>query len=98
MDIKNKSKKCTELTCAFSLSLSLCVSVCPWVDNLASILMGLDGRYHGDSNVPGMMDIVIPLHEELERGASTAREESFQASHHGKYIYIYFYDTALDAD
>lgn len=41
----------------------------------------MDGSYHGDNNVPGMMDIVIPLHEELERGASTAKEEEFQVSH-----------------
>lgn len=37
------------------------------------------GRYHGDGNVPGMMDVVVPLHEELERGANTENEETFQA-------------------
>ena len=26
-----------------------------------------------------MMDVVVPLHEELERGASTEDEETFQA-------------------
>ncbi|CAM9747866.1 unnamed protein product, partial [Laminaria digitata] len=33
--------------------------------------------YHGDGNVPGMMDVVVPLHEELERGASTENEQTF---------------------
>lgn len=35
-------------------------------------------RYHGDNNIPAMMAIVVPLHEELERGDSTAKEQSFQ--------------------
>ena len=36
-------------------------------------------RYHGDSNIPGMMGVVVPLHEELERGATTKNEETFKA-------------------
>lgn len=35
-------------------------------------------RYHGDNDVRGMMDVLLPLHETLERGAETDKEENFQ--------------------
>lgn len=35
-------------------------------------------RYHGDHNIPAMLKFVEPLHKELEKGASTAKEDSFQ--------------------
>lgn len=34
-------------------------------------------RYHGDNDIRAMLDIVVPLHEQLEKGASTAKEEQF---------------------
>lgn len=46
-------------------------------------------RYHGDSNIPAMMAIVVPLHEELERGAITAKEQTFQV------IYVMFVSRGL---
>lgn len=34
-------------------------------------------RYYNDDNIPVMMAILVPLHEEIERGASTALEKRF---------------------
>ncbi|CAM9429783.1 unnamed protein product, partial [Ectocarpus sp. 8 AP-2014] len=40
--------------------------------------------YHGDHNIPAMLKFVEPLHKELEKGASTAKEDSFQQKAYGK--------------
>ena len=53
-----------------------------WLGLRNDIVILWCGRYHGDGNVPGMMDVVVPLHEELERGANTENEETFQARDH----------------
>ncbi|CAM9628539.1 unnamed protein product, partial [Phaeothamnion confervicola] len=36
--------------------------------------------YFGDGNVRGMLDVLAPLHRQLEDGAATAREENFAAA------------------
>ena len=36
--------------------------------------------YYGEGNVSGMLDVLIPLHTELEKGASTRREQDFLKS------------------
>jgi len=33
--------------------------------------------YYGEGNVAGMLDVLIPLHTELEKGANTRREQDF---------------------
>ena len=37
--------------------------------------------YFGDNNVSGMLDLLFPLHEMLEKGAQTRREEEFLESY-----------------
>ncbi|CAM9335390.1 unnamed protein product [Hapterophycus canaliculatus] len=39
--------------------------------------------YHGDGNIAAMMAIVVPLHEDIERGPTTAQEESFLQKSYG---------------
>jgi FKBP12-rapamycin complex-associated protein len=36
--------------------------------------------YYGEGNVSGMLDVLIPLHAQLEKGASTRREQEFLKS------------------
>ncbi len=36
--------------------------------------------YYGEGNVSGMLDVLIPLHAQLEKGASTRREQDFLKS------------------
>ena len=36
--------------------------------------------YYGEGNVSGMLDVLLPLHQQLEKGASTRREEDFLKS------------------
>mmetsp|Transcript_15877 Transcript_15877/g.34220 ORF Transcript_15877/g.34220 Transcript_15877/m.34220 type:complete len:1759 (+) Transcript_15877:5883-11159(+) len=36
--------------------------------------------YYGEGNVSGMLDVLIPLHTQLEKGASTRREQDFLKS------------------
>lgn len=36
--------------------------------------------YYGEGNVSGMLDVLIPLHTELEKGANTRREQDFLKS------------------
>mmetsp|Transcript_20902 Transcript_20902/g.45314 ORF Transcript_20902/g.45314 Transcript_20902/m.45314 type:complete len:3366 (+) Transcript_20902:339-10436(+) len=36
--------------------------------------------YYGEGNVSGMLDVLIPLHTDLEKGASTRREQDFLKS------------------
>jgi FKBP12-rapamycin complex-associated protein len=36
--------------------------------------------YYGEGNVSGMLDVLIPLHAQLEEGASTRREQVFLKS------------------
>jgi FKBP12-rapamycin complex-associated protein len=36
--------------------------------------------YYGEGNVAGMLDVLLPLHQQLEKGASTRREQDFLKS------------------
>lgn len=36
--------------------------------------------YYGEGNVSGMLDVLVPLHAQLEKGASTRREQDFLKS------------------
>jgi FKBP12-rapamycin complex-associated protein len=36
--------------------------------------------YYGEGNVSGMLDVLLPLHQQLEKGASTRREQDFLKS------------------
>ena len=36
--------------------------------------------YYGEGNVSGMLDVLLPLHQQLEKGASTRREQEFLKS------------------
>ena len=36
--------------------------------------------YYGEGNVSGMLDVLLPLHQQLEKGASTKREHDFLKS------------------
>lgn len=36
--------------------------------------------YYGEGNVSGMLDVLLPLHQQLEKGAATRREQDFLKS------------------
>lgn len=56
--------------------ISLCCRCCR-----LSPVMPIDAcrvfRYHGQSNLVSMMHLLVPLHEQLEKGPETALEERF---------------------
>lgn len=48
-----------------------------WLETFYQNLEDASTLYYGEANVSGMLDILIPLHEEIERGATTSLEADF---------------------
>ena len=48
-----------------------------WLEQWHEGLEDASRLYFGEGNVSGMLDVLIPLHETLERGPSTKREKEF---------------------
>lgn len=51
-----------------------------WLEIWHDGLEDASRTYFADGNVNGMIDLLLPLHEELEKGAETRRESEFIAS------------------
>ncbi len=50
-----------------------------WLEQWHEGLEDASRLYFGEGNVSGMLDVLLPLHEALERGPSTRREQDFHA-------------------
>jgi FKBP12-rapamycin complex-associated protein len=50
-----------------------------WLEQWHEGLEDASRLYYGDGNVSGMLDVLMPLHEALEHGPSTHREQDFYA-------------------
>jgi FKBP12-rapamycin complex-associated protein len=48
-----------------------------WVETWHEGLEDASRLYYGDGNVQGMLDLLLPLHDKIERGPETGREEEF---------------------
>ena len=48
-----------------------------WVETWHEGLEDASRLYFGDENVQGMLDVLLPLHDKVERGPETGREEEF---------------------
>jgi FKBP12-rapamycin complex-associated protein len=48
-----------------------------WLETWHEGLEEASRLYFGESNVSGMLDLLLPLHEKLEKGAETRRENDF---------------------
>jgi FKBP12-rapamycin complex-associated protein len=48
-----------------------------WVETWHEGLEDASRLYFGDENVQGMLDVLLPLHEKVERGPETGREDEF---------------------
>jgi len=48
-----------------------------WLEMWHEGLEDASRLYYGEGNVQGMLDVLLPLHEQLERGPSTRREHDF---------------------
>lgn len=48
-----------------------------WLEQWHEGLEDASRLYFGEGNVAGMLDVLLPLHETLERGPSTKREQDF---------------------
>lgn len=51
-----------------------------WVETWHEGLEDASRLYFGDGNVQGMLDVLLPLHENVERGPETLREQDFVRS------------------
>ena len=51
-----------------------------WVETWHEGLEDASRLYFGEGNTSGMLDLLLPLHEKLERGAETRRESDFLKS------------------
>ncbi len=51
-----------------------------WLEQWHEGLEDASRLYFGEGNVSGMLEVLLPLHETLERGPSTSREQDFQKS------------------
>jgi len=51
-----------------------------WLETWHEGLEDASRLYFGEGNVAGMLDLLLPLHEQLEKGAETRRENDFLKS------------------
>jgi len=62
-----------------------------WLEQWHEGLEDASRLYFGEGNVSGMLDVLLPLHEALERGPSTRREQDFHAKFGRDLVEAYAY-------
>lgn len=79
--LRNHSKELVEE--ALMVSTELIRVAILWIETFFQKLEDASTLYYADGNISGMLDILLPLHEEMERGANTNLEAEF-LSNYGK--------------
>ncbi len=62
-----------------------------WLEQWHEGLEDASRLYFGEGNVSGMLDVLLPLHEALERGPSTRREQDFHTKFGRDLVEAYAY-------